>query len=545
MYLKPLIKKLIVDEETIEQVMEFNTDEELIGFLVDIITIEEIETAFTHHYGVIYNKLDMNTINQDLINNFDIELLQKECILPYYFEEDNKRWHFAISDLTNKDIQRNITKVVNQKKQSVLFTFAFKHEIEAIYGQLSRLEKPVVVNESTNFNATDWVQMVINKGIQLKASDIHIERQEVGIKVRYRVDGSMTNKKIFNVSANEISNIYVRLKIIGNMDIVEKRRSQDGRIDNYEFEDNLYDLRVSTLNTIHGEKFVMRIFSKEDKTVNFNDLGFSKKQEETVLKMIKKNNGIIYLAGATGAGKTTTLYAMIDELDKEKLNIYTVENPVEKGIIDVNQVQVDDASGNTYPSVLQTLLRQDPDIIVIGEIRETQTSQLAVRASLTGHLVMTTIHANNALDSLSRLEDMGVESYLIGASSIGFMSQRLVKLLCPKCKEKVETIPDYQEIWIKEEMPDFNYEKHKMKEEYLYKAKGCNSCIEGYSGRLAVVEIITVDEPLRSMISRQATSDEIKEYLDKIGYENMKHDGIMKSLNGVISIDELIVQLQN
>lgn len=548
MYLKPLVKKLIKDDLITKQAAEFNNDKKLLEFLTNIVSIGEIEDAFTHHYGMRYIKPNINQIDRNLINTFDINLLEKEVILPYTFDKINNTWYFAISNLTDKEVQKNLTRVVKQNNQLVIFTFAFKHEIEEILSQLSRTENEetnLMLEDTGDFNATEWVETIINKGVRMKASDIHIERQRVGVKVRYRVDGTMTNSQHFDISANEISNIYVILKIVGNMDIVQKRKSQDGRVDNYVLDGKAYDFRVSTINTINGEKFVMRIISKDDSFVSFQDLGFDKTSEEELIKMINKNNGVVYLAGATGAGKTTTLYSMINQLDEDLMNIYTVEKPVEKSIPGINQIQVDEASGVTYPEVLRTLLRQDPDVIIIGEIRDSETAELAVRASLTGHLVMTTVHANNALDSLSRLEDMGVENYLIGASSIGFLSQRLIKLLCPTCKKKVEKLPEYQEIWIKEEMPEFDYETENKKGNYIYEPGDCKACIDGHSGRVAVIEVITVDEKLRNMISKKVGTEEIQKYLKSIGYRNMKQDGINKALSGIISVDQLIGQLQN
>lgn len=545
MYLTGVVRKLIQDDLLAKQAETLKTDRELFDFLSNIVSVSEIEEAFSYHYGIKYIKPNLNKIDKSLINAFDKALLQKQGVLPYFFDKEKEIWHFAISNLIDKDVQKTITRAIKQKKQNVVFTFAFKYEIDNIYSQLSKVEVEIPVEEDENFNATEWVETVMNKGIRLRASDIHIERQKKGIKVRYRVDGSMTNKHVFDVSDNEVSNIYVRLKIVGNMDIVQKRKSQDGRVDNYELDGKFYDLRVSTVNTILGEKFVMRIFEKDNKLVMFEDLGFDEERTEELTEMINKNNGVVYLAGATGAGKTTTLYAMINQLDKDALNVYTVESPVEKSINDVNQIQVDEASDVTYPSVLRSLLRQDPDIIVIGEIRDAETSELAVAASLTGHLVLTTVHANNALDSITRLTDMGIESYLIGASSVGFLSQRLVKLLCPECKVKLETIPEYQEIWIKEEMPEFDYEEMKKQGKYIYGAGECQSCIKGYNGRVAVVEIIKVDDKLRTLISKQVEVNDIKNYLKSIDYKNMKRDGINKALSGIISIEELMGQLQN
>lgn len=545
-YLKPLIPKLTKDADLMSKVSKFKNDAEIMDIISKVIAVEDIENVFNQHYGIKYSKLNVEDVDLDLSSKFDEKFLRESVVLPVQFDEEKSLWTFVVSNITNRNIQAQVKNAVSQVGQRVQFNFAFDFEIKMVYDYIDMkkgggLESP----DSVSKGATEWVNTIINDGVKLGASDIHIERQKTGINVRYRVDGSMTGQRFFTMDETEISNIYVRLKVIGNMDISEKRRSQDGRIDHYEYNGKSYSLRVSTINTINGEKFVMRIVAEDEMSADFNELGFTKEKEELILKMIRRPNGIIYLAGATGSGKTTTLYAMINSLDRKNLNIYTIENPAEKSIEHVNQVQVDEASGNTYPSVLKTLLRQDPDVIVVGEVREVETSRLAVQASLTGHLVMTTIHANSSLDSISRLLDMGVEPYLIGASSVGFISQRLVKVLCPHCKEKVEHLPEYQKNWIQDEVKDFDYEKLKSNGQYIYKNCGCDKCVNGYKGRVAILEIIVVDDELRSLISKNADAKEMKDYLDSIGYEGIKKDGLQKAFNGLTSIEELMGKLQS
>lgn len=327
------------------------------------------------------------------------------------------------------------------------------------------------------------------------------------------------------------------------MDIVESRRSQDGRVDNYTFGDEIYDMRVSTVNTVYGEKFVLRLLRKTANIVSFNALGFTTENEEKVLNMLKNKNGIVYLAGATGSGKTTTLYTMIDELKDDSVNIYTIENPIEKTVEDINQIQIDEANGTNYPTILSALLRQDPDIIVVGEIRDSETAELSIRASLTGHLVLSTIHSNSAVDSLSRLSDMGVESYLVGASMVGVLSQRLLRTLCSECKVKRETLKAHEELWIRESIPEFDYEIEKAKGNYIYEAGSCSSCTDGYKGRVAAVEALTIDDTLRTMISRAAETSEIEKHINSLGYKSLRYDGTIKVLNGITSMSEAIGKL--
>lgn len=547
-HLKAIVKKL-ANETTalnttvlIEKAGTMRSDKDLLKFLLTFKTQEEIEKAFTHHYGMKYKKITLKDVDRSLLEEFNPEFLEKKKVVPYEYDESKKQWKFAIGNLTDLDLQREIRSISSKKGQTVEFTFSFDFEIEDVYTKL-KSNKEIVIDKNVVYDAISWVEMVINNGIDLGASDIHIERVETGLEIRYRVDGVMTRRHMFKFEPSEISNINVRLKVVGNMDISEKRKSQDGRIDHYEYKSNIYSLRVSTVNTVNGEKFVMRLFSEDENAVDFDDLGFTKIQKEKVIKMIRHSNGIVYLAGATGSGKTTTLYTMIDNLDVDALNVYTIENPVEKSIIGVNQVQIDEASGNTYPSVLKTLLRQDPDVIAVGEIRERETAEIAVQASLTGHLVVTTIHANGALDSISRLSEIGVENYLIGASSVGFISQRLARRLCPHCKRKVDDIPEYESAWIKQEVEDFDYEACKAEGKDIYEPVGCDLCVGGYKGRIAIIEMIEVDDEIKSMISRGVESKLISDYLGTTDYTNMKLDGISKALDGVTSVQEIMGKL--
>lgn len=547
-HLKAIVKKLANDTEAlnstvlIEKAGTMRSDKDLLKFLLTFKTQEEIEKAFTHHYGMKYKKITLQDVDKGLLEEFNPEFLEKKKVVPYEYDESKKQWKFAIGNLTDLDLQKEIRSISSKKGQTVEFTFSFDFEIEDVYTKL-KSNKEIVIDKNVVYDAISWVEMVINNGIDLGASDIHIERVETGLEIRYRVDGVMTKRHTFEFEPSEISNINVRLKVVGNMDISEKRKSQDGRIDHYEYKSNIYSLRVSTVNTVNGEKFVMRLFSEDENAVDFDDLGFTKIQKEKVIKMIRHSNGIVYLAGATGSGKTTTLYTMIDNLDVDALNVYTIENPVEKSIIGVNQVQIDEASGNTYPSVLKTLLRQDPDVIAVGEIRERETAEIAVQASLTGHLVVTTVHANGALDSISRLSEIGVENYLIGASSVGFISQRLARRLCPHCKRKVENIPEYESAWIKDEVKDFDYEVCKAEGKDIYEPVGCDLCVGGYKGRIAIIEMIEVDDEIKSMISRGVESKLISDYLGTTDYTNMKLDGISKALDGVTSVQEIMGKL--
>lgn len=556
MYLKPIVNKIITSDNKFKElapsIRGIKNDRDMLDFLLNFTTVEHIEQVFEKHYGVEYKNLKGVNVDRNVIKNFDINFLKKEVILPLSFDKEKSLYHLAISDLMNRDLQGRLKKFFKDRNQRVKIYFTFEHEILDKLNNIEKVkiksvpkqaEAPTEEYNDENFNATEWVNNVLNRGIELGASDIHIERLRTEIQTRYRVDGLLTGKQKFTLSDSAISNIYVRFKIISNMDIVENRRSQDGRIDNYTHGEDIYDMRVSTVNTIYGEKFVLRLLKKTAGIVPFSSLGFTYENERKVKEMLNNQNGIIYLAGATGSGKTTTLYTMIDELKDDTVNIYTIENPVEKTLEDINQIQIDEASGTDYPTILSALLRQDPNVIVVGEIRDSETAELSIRASLTGHLVLSTIHSNSAVDSLSRLSDMGVEPYLVGASMVGVLSQRLLRQLCPECKVKRESLEEHEELWIKKVIPTFDYEEEKAKGNYIYEPGTCDTCSDGYKGRVAAVEALVIDEALRTMISKQADASEIETYINSQGYKSLRYDGIEKVLNGITSMNELMGQL--
>lgn len=544
-YLRPIARKLFSENSNLSYKLDkASGDYEILSLLSKERSDEEIGKLFHSRYGFDLIRVSQQTVNYSLLRNFDVELLKTAKSIPVSFDEETKEWTFAISNLVNDKVQSIFRKITANKNEKSKFVFAFDFEIESFFSEIEEKEDEKPIEESGK-NAMGWVDAVIEKGLELRASDIHIERLEKGIRVRYRVDGGMMGSQFFQMSDKQVSNVYVRLKVVGNMNISEKRRSQDGRIDNFKYNGVSYSMRVSTVNTIYGEKFVMRVFDENSDSQTFEDLGFHDDQISAIERMLKKANGIIYLAGATGSGKTTTLYSMIEKLDKEALNIYTIENPSEKTIAGVNQIQVDEQSQNTYPSVLKTLLRQDPDVMVVGEVRESETANIAVQASLTGHLVITTIHANNALDSITRLSELQVESYLLGASSVGFLSQRLVKVLCPHCKKKVDNLPHYHREWIATEFPEFNYEEEKKNGNFIFEPVGCDKCVNGFKGRIAVLELIEVDDKIRELISKKADKKELSKYLKTKDYKEMKFRGIQSALKGLTGIEELMGKLAN
>jgi len=373
---------------------------------------------------------------------------------------------------------------------------------------------------------------LIAEAVNLGASDIHIEPQEKKLVIRYRVDGVLKVYHEFPVRIKDP--LTARYKIMSNLDISEKRRPQEGRI-RTRFKGKRIDLRVSTVPTVYGEKVVMRIQEAEKYlNVKLEDLGFEPDDLEKFRKAIWTPWGMILVTGPTGSGKTTTLYAALMERNSPDVNIMTAEDPVEVSIPGLNQVQINEKIGVTFANVLRAFLRQDPDIILIGEIRDTETAEIGIRAALTGHLVFSTLHTNDAPSSITRLVDMGIEPFLVGSSVILIVAQRLVRKLCPRCKLVDDTPREALYRLGVLQSPDENIT--------IYKAnpKGCEHCNgSGYKGRTAVHEILEVDEEMRKLIIKGATSEDIRDLARKKGMRTLYETGVLKVRKGITSLAEV------
>ncbi|MCX7989410.1 MAG: GspE/PulE family protein, partial [Aquificaceae bacterium] len=373
---------------------------------------------------------------------------------------------------------------------------------------------------------------LIAEAVNLGASDIHIEPQEKKLVVRYRVDGVL--KVYHEFPARIKDSLAARFKIMSNLDIAEKRKPQDGRI-RTRIKGKKIDLRVSTVPTVYGEKTVMRIQEAEKYlNVKLDDLGFEPDDLEKFRRAIWTPWGMILVTGPTGSGKTTTLYASLMERNSPDVNIMTAEDPVEVSIPGLNQVQVNERIGLTFANVLRAFLRQDPDIILIGEIRDTETAEIGIKAALTGHLVFSTLHTNDAPSSVTRLVDMGIEPFLVGSSVILIVAQRLLRKLCPKCR-LIDDTP-------REALYRLGIIKSPEENIPIYKAnpEGCSHCNgSGYKGRTAVHEILEVDEELRKLIVKGATAEDIRDLARKKGMRSLYDAGILKVRKGITSIAEV------
>lgn len=393
---------------------------------------------------------------------------------------------------------------------------------------IQNTDSNLVTFDYENVAITDIVNSIILDAIKKNASDIHFDPNEQGIDVRIRIDGSLIDYTKVPVMVKK--NMITRIKIIAGMNITESRIPQDGAIKN-SLDKTALDLRVSSLPTNMGEKIVIRVLDYSMSSAGLESLGFSETNLKKILKMINEPNGIILVTGATGSGKSTTVYSVLQRLNTEDKNIITVEDPIEMNVPRVNQVQVISEIGLTFATTLRSILRQDPDIIMIGEIRDDETAKIAVRASITGHLVLSTIHTNDALSTIERLLDMNVERYLVGSALSGIVSQKLAKRLCPHCRAARPTNAYEKETFKKSLGIDVNE---------IYKAVGCPKCHGGYKGRIAIHEVLLINQDIRDAITAGIAKDKLRELVYKSGTITLLQDGLAKVVSGETSFEEIL-----
>jgi general secretion pathway protein E len=375
------------------------------------------------------------------------------------------------------------------------------------------------------------VSLLITNALEMRASDIHVEPFENRLHVRYRIDGVLHDVESppKRLSAAVIS----RIKIMANLDIAERRLPQDGRI-RLRVQGKEIDLRVSTVPTMHGESVVMRILDKGGVALDFERLGFESDTLKRFLDALMQPHGILLVTGPTGSGKTTTLYTALDRLNQPDVKILTVEDPVEYQMAGINQIQVKPQIDLTFANALRSIVRQDPDVIMIGEIRDLETAQIAVQSALTGHLVLSTVHTNDAPSTMNRLLDMGVEDYLLTSTIVGILAQRLVRTLCPHCKETYIALPELVEEINLRRFTD-------AKDITLWHAKGCHQCANtGYIGRISILEMLPITDTLRSMVMKHATATDLRAEAIREGMLTMYEDGLRKALRGVTTFEEVL-----
>jgi type IV pilus assembly protein PilB len=390
--------------------------------------------------------------------------------------------------------------------------------------QLQDVDREIVDEDSP---VVRMVNQIITQAVQQRASDIHIDPQSDGLRVRYRIDGVLRTER--TLPKHMMGVIAARIKVLSKMNIAERRVPQDGRF-HMEVDLRTVDVRVSTLPTAHGEKIVMRVLDVKTAINDLEKLGFQQENLEKFQRLIKLTHGIILITGPTGSGKTSTLYAALNRINNDEVNIITVEDPIEYQVEGINQVQVNPTTGMTFAAGLRAILRQDPNVIMVGEIRDVETAEIAVRAALTGHLVFSTLHTNDAVATITRLIDMGIEPFLVGSSVVGVVAQRLVRRICSDCAQPYSPRPEEAELLLARGLDTTN----------LRIGVGCSSCGRtGYRGRVAIQELLVMDDKLRRMIMEKRPDSEYREHAIQRGMKTMFDDGLSKVASGVTTFAEV------
>lgn len=541
-----LVKDGIITEEQLKKALDLQkgTGQKLGAVLIvqGWLTDEQLFTVLEEQYQIPY--LDINNIYIDgkvpkLISE---SLARKHMAIPIKLEK-NKLTVAMVDplDMIAKDDIRIITGLELEVVISAQADIA--RAINRFYDATERAERAVEDFKTqagyedeedhsedadvTNSPMVRLVNTIITQAVKIKASDIHIEPYERNVRIRYRVDGEL--REVMTPAKGTHSAIVTRIKILGKMNISEKRLPQDGRVETT-IDGMPIDMRISILPTVYGEKIVIRLLDRNSLVVNKDELGFSSHNLERLNRIMKVPEGIILVTGPTGSGKTTTLYSLLKELNRESKNIITVEDPVEYRLEGINQVQVNTKAGLAFANGLRSILRQDPDIIMVGEIRDSETAEIAVRAAITGHIVLSTIHTNDTVSTISRLEDMGIENYLVSSSTVGIIAQRLVKKICLKCKTTFKaTAEELKLLGLSLET-----------ELIISKGTGCNSCNHtGYSGRTAIHEVLVVDRDVRNLISTGKSVDEIKQKAIQKGLVTLNETCRELVKSGITTIDEM------
>lgn len=513
----------------------------LAGMPVNYDTLQYVSEGAARHYQFVpinfeNGVLEIGILDPENLEARDaIQLISSKSGLPYKL--------FVIS-------QEDFEKVVENYKNLKAEVTKALGDFETSKGKVSQLTgKPLGVATTTGVEATDQntivedapvtkiVSNILNYAVDGNASDVHVEPIAEKVRVRFRVDGILFTSLFLPANVHEA--VVARVKILTNMKLDEKRKPQDGRF-SAKIGDRLIDFRVSTLPTAYGEKIVMRILDPSKGLKDIENVGLTDKNRETIKRALKRPYGMILITGPTGSGKTTTLAAMLNELDREGANVISLEDPVEYNVEGVNQSQVRPEIEYTFASGLRSILRQDPDIIMVGEIRDKETAQLAIQAALTGHLVLSTLHTNNAIGAIPRLIDMGVDPFLIAPTLILTIAQRLVRVLCPDGKDPAPA-DDTIRMIVEKEIADLPEEAKKAlalpKE--IYHAKRSPTCPSGTRGRIAAFEMIEMDKELEHMILTNPSEQDIQKFARSKGMYTMKEDAIQKAFAGLIPFEEV------
>lgn len=539
-----LVESVLVSKDELEQALrrQEQTGEPLGKAIVNLGYLSEYELleALSKQLDVPYLTLSNYLLNAEIAKLIPEEMARKYLVIPLFKIE--KTLTVGINDPTNIVALDEVSRHTGYEVEPVLCADnEIKEALDEVYGVASSMDRTMQeYQSSSNGQSTEGeseaevpiiniVNLIFKRALKVKASDIHLNPEEDKLRVRFRIDGVL--EEIWSQPKRFQDAIISRIKVMAGLDIAEKRRPQDGRF-KITIEDRSIDFRVSTLPTVFGENAVLRLLDPESVSVQLSQLGLNQKLEQMLRRLIAVPYGVLLVTGPTGSGKTTTLYAALNELNSVEKNIITIEDPVEYQLEMIRQSNMNPKAGMTFAAGLRSILRQDPDIVMVGEIRDGETATVAVQAALTGHLVLSTLHTNDAPGALTRLVDMGVEPFLVASATSGILAQRLVRKLCDHCKE--EYTPDESEL------KSLGLKKVKRQLKF-YKPVGCKKCRNsGYSGREAVFEILEMTEELRELVLKNASSDTIKRVALKNGMTTLRHDGLRKVVNGITSVEEVL-----
>jgi type IV pilus assembly protein PilB len=501
------------------------------------ITQQQFIEALEFQLGIPHVQIYRQKIDPKIIQLIPQKLADQHCVMPIRMDGNKLMLamadpldYFAIDEVRIATGLR-IEPVIASKDElvrAITRYYGLQDTIEQISQnlQLKDMDEDHAIQDEDS-PVVKTVNQIIVQAVQLGASDIHLDPQDGSFRIRYRVDGVMRTERTLPTNMHAI--IAARIKIMANLNVAERRLPQDGRVE-LEIDFRKVDVRISTLPTIHGEKIVIRVLDLGSSLADITKLAFSPRNEQIFRKSIEMAYGVVLITGPTGSGKSTTLYSSLAHLNKDDVNIITVEDPVEYQLEGVNQVHVNPQTGLTFARGLRAILRQDPNIIMVGEIRDTETAEISIRAAMTGHLVLSTLHTNNAVNSITRLIDMGVEPFLVSSSVHCIVAQRLVRRICPHCSQSYTPIDKELEMLA----------EYGIRTDRLHKGAGCAECGRtGYKGRLAIHEVLVIDNELRALIIDKRSDNEYYEHALKQGMVPIMLDGLQKAVDGQTTITEV------
>lgn len=539
-----------INEDQLQKALEYQGKHKIplgkalkeLGF----VTEHDIIVALSDQLGIPYVSLSNYQLDPSVLSLIPENLARENKLIPL-FKIGNTLTVAMVDPLNVMILDELNRKTSLEVEPSICTEDELGQTLDQYYGSKGTMDEMISIieetdeapsiEESAEISITEesdapiikLVNLVLMQAVKEKASDIHVEPNDDILRIRFRVDGVL--REVFTQPKNLQNAIISRLKIMADLNIAEKRIPQDGRIQ-IKVEKKDIDIRVSTIPTVHGENVVMRILDKTNIIVNVEELGLTPRNVKIFKELLEKPYGVILVTGPTGSGKTTTLYSALNYLNTADKNIITIEDPVEYRIDLIRQSQINPKSGLSFAVGLRAFLRQDPDIIMVGEIRDKETANVAVQAALTGHLVLSTVHTNDAPGAVTRLVDMGVEPFLVSSSTAGIIAQRLVRRICPKCK--------YAYKPPKTLLVDLGIAS-KDKEVQFFRGKGCRQCREsGYKGRIAIFEMLVIDDNIREMVLEKESTIKIKKYALENGFKTLRHDGLLKALKGITSIEEVM-----